>query len=94
MDSSIIEWRFDCDKASKSARDVFDMVMDRYWLLAHGIHPFDTDTAWEEVRKRLSHLKEPCGVLTAIRITEGNATIGEQRQIWSKVYEILRGDEK
>ena len=91
MDSSIIEWRFDCDRASESAREVFNMVIDRGWLLEHGIHPFDDDAAWEEVRNRLSHLKEPCGVLTAIRITEGNATTDEQRQIWSRLYQILAG---
>lgn len=94
MDSSVIEWRFCCDKASESAREVFDRVMNRDWLLEHGIHPFDSDAAWEEVRKHLAHLREPCGVLTAIRVTEGKATADEQQGIWSKVYQVLAGGEK
>jgi hypothetical protein len=45
--------------------------MNREWLLEHGIHPFDTDAAWEEVKKQLSHLREPC-LLTIIRVAEPN----------------------
>ena len=93
MDAMVLEWCFDCDQASEAANDVFDTVMDRGWLLEHGIHPFDTDAAWEEVRKHLSRLGEP-SVLTAIRITQGNATADEQRHVWSMVYRILPGGEK
>jgi len=71
MDSGVIEWCFDCDEASEKAREVFDGVMNRDWLLGHGIHPFDSDAAWKEVMKQLSLLREPC-VLTVIRITEPN----------------------
>jgi len=71
MGSGVIEWCFDCDQASEAANDVFDTVMDRDWLLEHGIHPFDTDAAWEEVMKQLSHLREPC-LLTIIRVAEPN----------------------
>ena len=68
MDSAVLEWCFKCDKASQRANELFDKVMNRAWLLEHGIHPFDTDAAWEEVRKHLSRLGEP-SVLTATRIT-------------------------
>lgn len=71
MDVMVIEWCFDCDQASEAANDLFDTVMDRRWLLEHGIHPFDTDAAWEEVKKQLSHLREPC-LLTIIRVAEPN----------------------
>lgn len=71
MDAMVIEWCFDCDQASEAANDLFDTVMDRRWLLEHGIHPFDTDAAWEEVKKQLSHLREPC-LLTIIRVAEPN----------------------
>jgi len=71
MDAMVIEWCFDCDQASEVANDVFDTVMNREWLLEHGIHPFDTDAAWEEVKKQLSHLREPC-LLTIIRVAEPN----------------------
>ncbi len=71
MDAMVIEWCFDCDQASEAANDVFDTVMNREWLLEHGIHPFDTDAAWEEVKKQLSHLREPC-LLTIIRVAEPN----------------------
>ena len=71
MDSSVIEWRFNCDEASEKAREVFDRVMNRDWLLEHGIAPFDSDAAWEEVKKQLSHLREPC-LLTLIRVAEPN----------------------
>ncbi len=93
MDAMVIEWCFDCDQASEAANDLFNTVMDRRWLLEHGIHPFDTDAAWEEVRKHLSRLGEP-SVLTAIRITQGNATADEQRGIWAIIWEILTGGEK
>ncbi len=87
MDSGVIEWRFDCDEASESAREVFDRVMDRGWLLEHGISPFDSDAAWEEVMKRLSDLKEPC-VLTVVRITEPNPR-------WDLFQEnLMKGNEK
>jgi hypothetical protein len=71
MDAMVFEWCFDCDQASEAANDLFDTVMDRRWLLEHGIHPFDTDAAWEEVMKQLSHLREPC-LLTIIRVAEPN----------------------
>ncbi len=71
MDAMVIEWCFDCDQSSEAANDVFDTVMNREWLLEHGIHPFDTDAAWEEVKKQLSHLREPC-LLTIIRVAEPN----------------------
>ena len=71
MISGVIEWSFDCDEASESAREVFDRVMNRDWLLEHGISPFDSDAAWEEVKKQLSHLREPC-LLTIIRVAEPN----------------------
>ena len=71
MISGVIEWCFVCDEASESAREVFDRVMNRDWLLEHGIHSFDTDAAWEEVMKQLSHLREPC-LLTIIRVAEPN----------------------
>lgn len=71
MDAMVFEWCFDCDQASEAANDLFDTVMDRRWLLEHGIHPFDTDAAWEEVKKQLSHLREPC-LLTIIRVAEPN----------------------
>ncbi len=71
MGSGVLEWCFDCDQASEAANDVFDTVMNREWLLEHGIHPFDTDAAWEEVKKQLSHLREPC-LLTIIRVAEPN----------------------
>ena len=87
MISGVIEWSFDCDEASESAREVFDRVMDRGWLLEHGISPFDSDAAWEEVMKRLSDLKEPC-VLTVVRITEPNPR-------WDLFQEnLMKGNEK
>ena len=71
MDSGVIEWRFDCDESSEAAKEVFDRVMNRDWLLEHGISPFDSDAAWEEVMKQLSDLREPC-VLTVVRVAESN----------------------
>ena len=71
MDSGVIEFRFNCDEASEKANELFDKVMNRDWLLEHGIDPFDTDGAWEEVKKQLSHLREPC-LLTIIRVAEPN----------------------
>ena len=71
MISGVIEWRFDCDEASEKANEVFDTVMNREWLREHGIDPFDDDAAWEEVKKQLSHLREPC-LLTIIRVAEPN----------------------
>lgn len=72
MDSGVIEWCFNYDEASEKAREVFDRVMNRDWLLEHGIDPFDSDAAWEEVKKQLSHLREPC-LLTIIRVAEPNS---------------------
>ena len=72
MDLGVIEWGFKCDEASKRANELFDKVMDRDWLLQHGIHPFDTDTAWVEIEKQLSHLGESC-LLTVTRATKPNA---------------------
>ena len=69
MDLGVIEWCFNCDEASKRANELFDKVMDRGWLLEHGIPPFDSDAAWEEVVKQLSDLGEPC-VLTITRVTK------------------------
>jgi len=83
----VVEWRFDCDEASESAKEVFSTVMDYGWLQRHGIHPFDTEAAWEEVMKRLSDLKEPC-VLTVVRITEPNPR-------WDLFQEnLMKGNEK
>lgn len=94
MNSEIIEWCFDCEEASEAAREIFDRVMNTGWLLEHGIHPLNSDAAWEEVRKHLLHLGERCGVLTSIGITQVNATAHEQQNILSRVYEILAGGEK
>jgi len=71
MNSEVIEWCFKCDEASERANELFDKVMNRTWLLERGIDPFDSDAAWEEVRKQLFDLRERC-VLTVIRIGEPN----------------------
>ena len=73
MDLGVIEWCFNCDEASKRANDLFDKIMDRDWLLQHGIHPFDIDAAWAELEKQLAHLREPC-LLTVTRATKPNAS--------------------
>lgn len=87
MDSAVFEWCFKCDKASQRANELFDKVMDRGWLMEHGISPFDTDAAWEEVMKRLSDLKESC-VLTVVRVTEPNPR-------WDLFQEnLMKGNEK
>jgi hypothetical protein len=71
MISGVIEWSFDCDKASENAREVFDRVMNRDWLREHGISLVDIDAAWEELVKQLLTLGEPC-VVTVIRVNEPN----------------------
>lgn len=89
MDSGVIEFRFNCDEASKKANELFDKVMNRDWLLEHGIAPFDTDGAWEEVSKQLSHIGER-HVLNVTRIVgHPNSRWDEQRQIWAKVFGVL-----
>ncbi len=93
MNTTVIEWSFDCDQASDVANSVFDTVMNRDWCREHGINPFDTDAVWEEARKHLSHLGEP-SVLTNTKITQVNTTPDEQRRLWSKVGGILLRGEK
>lgn len=89
MNPVVIEWRFKCDEASKRANELFDNVMNRDWLLEHGIAPFDIDAAWEEVSKRLSPMGER-HVLNITRIVgQPNARRDEQRKIWVKVYGVL-----
>jgi len=93
MNSEIIVWSFHYDEASEAGREVFDKVMDRGWLLEHGIHPFDMDAAWAEVAKQLSHIGDRA-FLNLTRISPGNATRDEQQHIWSKLYQLLVGGEK
>jgi len=74
MISGIIEWCFDCDEASESAREVFDRVMNRDWLREHDIHPFDTDAIWAELDKQLSQVTKRSPA-TRIRIREGDTNL-------------------
>jgi hypothetical protein len=70
MISGIIEWRFNCDEASETARKVFDKVMNYDWLREHGIQPFDSTAAWEEAMRQLSQVTKRSPV-TRVRIREG-----------------------
>ena len=89
MNSVVIEWCFKCDEASEKANELFDKVMNRDWLLRHGIPPFDIDAAWEEVSKRLSHICER-HVLNVTRIVgQPSCNLDEQRQILAQVYKVL-----
>jgi hypothetical protein len=72
MISGVIEWRFDCDEASKQARETFDKVMNRDWLREHGIGPFDDDGAWQEVMKQLTKVTNRSPV-TIVRLREAEA---------------------
>ncbi len=58
MDSDVIEWAFYCDEASGGANSLFGRVMNRDWLLEHNISPWDSNSAWSEVRKQLLDLGE------------------------------------
>jgi len=69
MDSGVIEWCFNCDEASEKAREVFDRVMNRDWLLEHGIHPFCTEAVWAELDRQLSQITKRSPV-TRVRIRE------------------------
>ena len=60
MDARVIEWSFNCDEASESAKEVFDEVIGRHGPLV------DIDAEWEELYNQLSDLREPC-VLTVSR---------------------------
>ena len=93
MNAMVIEWSFDCDQASDAANAAFDTVMNRDWLLEHGIHPFDTDVAWEEAKKHMLYLGES-SVLTNTKIIQGNATTDEQRLLWLKIGKILLRGQK
>lgn len=66
----VIEWQFDCDEASEKANEVFHTVMNYDWLREHGINPFDSDAAWEEVMKQLSQVTKRSPV-TRVRIRAG-----------------------
>ena len=92
--SGVIEWRFDCDKASREARETFDKTMNRDWLLRHGINPFDIDAAWDEAARQLSEMGERCA-LNFTRIAEQpDLQRADQREIWAIIWEILAGGEK
>ena len=69
----VVEWRFDCDEASESAKEVFSTVMDYGWLQRYGIHPFDTEAIWAELDRQLSQVSKRSPV-TRVRLSEGEPT--------------------
>lgn len=89
MISGIIEWCFNCDEASETAREVFDRVMNYDWLREHGIHPFDTDAIWAELEKQLSKVSKQSPV-TKVRIREGDANL-RWDTLWT---ELVTGGEQ
>ncbi len=93
MISGVIEWRFDCDKASQEARETFDKTMNRDWLLQRGINAFDIDAAWEEAANQLSLMGKRCA-LSFTRVEQPTFLSNEQREIWAIIWEILTGGEK